>query len=104
VPLRSLPRFLFTARFIQILPRLPQFVKLYWRLYRDPRVSRIAKGLLVVTAAYVVSPIDLVPWFIPFFGQVDDFAIAAAGLWLFVRLCPPSVVRERVQQIASEGR
>jgi uncharacterized membrane protein YkvA (DUF1232 family) len=100
----SLPRYLFTGRVLRILAHLPDFARLYWRLFCDRRVSVLAKALLVSALAYLVWPADLVPDFIPFVGEVDDLAVVLSGLWLFVRLCPPEVVRERVREIAEEGR
>jgi uncharacterized membrane protein YkvA (DUF1232 family) len=100
----SLPRYLFTGRILRILAHLPDFARLYWRLFRDRRVSILAKALLVSALAYLVWPADLVPDFVPFVGEVDDLAVVLSGLWLFVRLCPPEVVRERVREIAEEGR
>jgi uncharacterized membrane protein YkvA (DUF1232 family) len=96
-----LPRFLFTGRAVQVLAYLPQFVRLYWRLFRDRRVSVLAKALLVLTIAYVVWPFDVVPDVLPFIGEVDDIAVVLSGLWLFVRLCPPEVVLERVREISA---
>jgi uncharacterized membrane protein YkvA (DUF1232 family) len=102
VPLtaRSLPRFLFTGKFLEILTNLPNFVRLYWRLFRDRRVSSLAKALLVVTLAYVIWPFDFVPDYIPLIGEIDDVGLVLGGLWLFVRLCPPEVVRQTVQAIS----
>jgi uncharacterized membrane protein YkvA (DUF1232 family) len=104
VPLRALPRFLFTGRFLQVAAYLPQFAKLYWRLFRHPRVSPIAKALLVLTVLYVVFPIDFVPDYLPFVGEVDDLAVVLGGLWLFIRLCPTDVVREKVLEISAGER
>ena len=100
----SLPRYLFTGRALQVLVHLPDFARLYWRLFRDHRVSILAKALLVSALAYLVWPADLVPDFVPFVGEVDDLAVVLSGLWLFVRLCPAEVVRERVWEIAEERR
>src|SRR5689334_13790751 len=100
----SLPRYLFTGRFLQILLHLPNFARLYWRLFRDRRVSVLPKALLVLTLVYVVSPLDLIPDFIPGIGEVDDLVVVLSGLWLFVRLCPPEVVRETVHDIATRAR
>jgi uncharacterized membrane protein YkvA (DUF1232 family) len=104
MPLRGLPRYLLTGRFLQVFLHLPEFVRLYVRLFRDPRVSRLAKAWLVIVGLYVVSPIDLVPAWLLGLGQLDDVVLALGGLWLFVRLCPPEVVREHVIAIGSEGR
>jgi uncharacterized membrane protein YkvA (DUF1232 family) len=97
---RSLPRFLFTGRAVQVLAYLPKFVRLYWRLFRDRRVSVLAKSLLVLTIAYVVWPFDVIPDVLPFIGEVDDIGVVLSGLWLFIRLCPPEVVLERVREIS----
>lgn len=100
----SLPRFLFTGRAVQILLHLPDFVRLYWRLFRDRRVSMLAKALLVLTLLYVVWPFDVIPDFLPVVGEMDDLGVVLGGLWLFVRLCPPEVVRERVAEISRKAR
>ncbi|MGH7820422.1 MAG: YkvA family protein, partial [Candidatus Binatia bacterium] len=101
VPLaRSLPRFLFTGKFLEILANLPKFLRLYWRLFRDRRVSVLAKALLVVTLAYVIWPLDFLPDYIPLLGEIDDVALVLGGLWLFVRLCPPEVVSQTVHEIS----
>jgi len=100
----SLPRFLFTGRAVQLIAHLPDFIRLYWRLFRDRRVSVLAKALLVVTLAYVVWPLDIIPDVLPIVGEVDDIGIVLSGLWLFIRLCPPEVVRERVREISARTR
>ena len=99
----SLPRYLFTGRFLQVLLHLPNFARLYWRLFRDRRVPVLPKALLVLTLVYVVSPLDLIPDFVPVIGEMDDVVVVLSGLWLFVRLCPPEVVRETVHQIATRA-
>lgn len=97
----TLPRYLFTGRFLQVLLHLPNFARLYWRLFRDRRVSVLPKALLVLTLVYVVSPLDLVPDFVPVIGEMDDIVVVLGALWLFVRLCPPEVVRATVHEIAT---
>jgi uncharacterized membrane protein YkvA (DUF1232 family) len=101
---RSLPRFLFTGAGLQVIRHLPNFVRLYWRLFRDRRVSILAKALLILTLGYLVWPFDLIPDFLPLIGEVDDVGIVLFGLWLFVRLCPPEVVRQRVEEISARSR
>ena len=95
----SLPRYLFTGRLVRVLLHLPSFVRLYSRLFRDSRVSVLPKALLVLTLVYVVSPFDVIPDFVPVIGEMDDLVLVLSGLWLFVRLCPPDVVRETVDDI-----
>ena len=87
-----------------MLLHLPNFARLYWRLFRDRRVPILPKALLVLTLVYVVSPLDLVPDFVPVIGEMDDVVVVLAGLWLFVRLCPPEVVRETVHDIATRAK
>ncbi len=99
----SLPRYLFTGRFTQVLRHLPNFARLYWRLFRDRRVSILPKVLLVLTLVYVISPFDIIPDFIPVIGEMDDVVVVLSGLWLFIRLCPPDVVREIVHDVATRA-
>ena len=61
---------------------------------RDPRVPWYAKALGIAVAAYALSPIDLIPDFIPGIGQLDDAAIAAVVLRGVVRSAGPEVVAE----------
>jgi len=100
----SLPRYLFTGRFLQVLLHLPNFARLYWRLFRDRRVPMLPKALLVLTLVYVVSPLDVIPDFIPVIGEMDDVVVVLSGLWLFIRLCPPEMVRETVHDIAARAK
>ena len=99
----SLPRYLFTGQFLQVLLHLPDFVRLYWRLFRDRRVSILAKAALVLALLYAISPFDVIPDFIPVIGEMDDVAVVLSGLWLFIRLCPPDVVRETVHDVATRA-
>ena len=61
---------------------------------RDPRVPWYAKALAVAVAAYALSPIDLIPDFIPVIGYLDDLFIVPLGIWLVVRLIPDEVMVE----------
>ncbi len=90
-------------RGVRFLRHLPDFVRLYWRLFRDHRVSIWPKILLVLSAVYVVSPIDLIPDVLPFIGEVDDLIVLITACRLFIYLCPREVVREHVQQIDARG-
>ena len=86
-------------RALDFLIHLPNLVRLYWRLLRDPRVSIWPKALLVGAAVYVVSPFDLIPDALPLLGEVDDVVIFVAAAHWFIRWCPPDVVREHVAAI-----
>jgi len=59
---------------------LPRFLKLLWGLMTDPRVEMIDKVLVVGAIAYIVTPIDLIPDFIPFLGEVDDIYLLVMAL------------------------
>ncbi len=58
---------------------------------RDPRTPGVAKGVAVLVIAYALSPIDLVPDFIPVLGLLDDLLLVPAGVWLVIRLLPPGL-------------
>ena len=59
---------------------LPDFFVLLWRLMRDERVTTNKKIFIAGMIAYVISPIDIIPDFIPVFGYLDDLVIIAIGL------------------------
>ena len=61
---------------------------------RDPRVPWYAKALGIAVAAYALSPIDLIPDFIPFLGYLDDVIIVPLGIALVVRLIPADIMAE----------
>jgi uncharacterized membrane protein YkvA (DUF1232 family) len=96
--------FPYGVRGLGVIRHLPDFTRLYWRLFRDPRVSVWPKALLVAGMAYVLSPIDLVPDALPVIGQVDDVVLLIALCRLFVYLCPEEVVREHVRRIDTESQ
>ena len=62
--------------------------------YRDPRVPWQAKLVAALVVAYAVSPIDLIPDFVPVLGYVDDLLLLPLGIWIGVRLIPPPVLAE----------
>ena len=59
---------------------------------RDPRTPWYVKALIFFVVAHTLSPIDLIPDFIPILGYLDDLLITPGGLWLAVRLIPPEVL------------
>jgi uncharacterized membrane protein YkvA (DUF1232 family) len=67
-------------------------VRLALRLLREPRVSRLAKGLPLLALAYLFSPLDIVPDVVPLLGQLDDLGFILLVLQAFRRLCPPAAV------------
>jgi uncharacterized membrane protein YkvA (DUF1232 family) len=65
-----------------------------WFAGKHPRTPWHAKALGLFVVAYALSPIDLVPDFIPVLGYVDDVLLLPALIWLAVRLLPPEVLAE----------
>jgi len=89
---------------IRFLAHLPNFVKLYARLWKDKRVPLFPKALIVAAAVYVISPLDLsVVLPIPVISSIDDVGIVILALRAFIPLCPKNVVAEHVQLI-DEGK
>lgn len=59
-----------------------------WLAVGDPRTPLLPKLLGFLIAAYALSPIDLIPDFVPVLGLLDDALLIPAGVWLFERLIP----------------
>ena len=78
------------AREVAVL--LPNLLALFKGLVRDPRVSRGSKALLLFGAAWIASPIDLIPEFIPVLGPLDDAVVAALILRHLLRTAGRDVV------------
>jgi uncharacterized membrane protein YkvA (DUF1232 family) len=64
---------------------------------RDPRVPWYAKAVAACVAVYALSPIDLIPDFIPILGYLDDVIIVPLGIWLAVRLIPQPLLEAHRQ-------
>lgn len=79
-----------------------------WFALRDPRTPWPARLLAALVVAYALSPIDLVPDFIPVLGYLDDVILLPGLIWLTVRLVPPAVMaecRDRAEAwMAAQGR
>lgn len=74
--------------------------------YRDPRTPWYAKAIAAMVVAYAVSPIDLIPDFIPVLGLLDDMVIVPVGIALSIKLMPPGVMqqcRERARVESESG-
>ncbi len=73
---------------------IPDFVKLLFRLIKDARVPVAEKAMLLGTIVYVISPLDLLPDFIPFLGQVDDIYLVSLVLLRMLSRTPGDVINE----------
>lgn len=77
-----------TQRIADLGHRLAVEAHAAWLAAREPRVPWLARILAIAVAAYALSPIDLIPDFIPVLGWLDDLLIVPIGLWAVRRLIP----------------
>jgi hypothetical protein len=94
------PHFLNPVRLTRILAYLPQFVRLFYRLFTDPRVPKLVKLVPLIGLLVALAPPNLEVEIIPVLGEMDFLLLAFLTLKLFVWLCPPDVVREHVARLA----
>lgn len=88
--------------------RLKRQVWALFLAWKDPETPWTAKVVIAVTVAYAMSPVDLIPDFIPVLGQLDDLIIVPALIVLALRLIPPAVAakcrREAWKSLAAGKR
>ncbi len=72
--------------------RIKRDALMLWFARRHPDTPLLAKALCFLAVAYALSPIDLIPDFIPVLGYLDDALLLPALIWLAVRLLPPQVI------------
>jgi uncharacterized membrane protein YkvA (DUF1232 family) len=78
----------------ELVSFVPNVVRLFRDLLKDERVPTGSKALLLLAVAWVASPIDLIPEFLPAIGPLDDAVVAALVLRHLVRRAGPEVVRD----------
>ncbi len=83
-----------------LLTHLPSFVRVFYRLMIDPRVSFIAKLVPPLGLLLLFTPPALELDFVPFIGELDWLLVILISLKVFIWMCPPDVVREHVAQVA----
>ena len=83
------------------LANLRQQLLALWVLFRHPQTPWPPKAVAVAVLAYVVSPIDLIPDFIPILGQLDDLLLLPLGVALVIRLTPPPLWQHCLAQADS---
>jgi uncharacterized membrane protein YkvA (DUF1232 family) len=77
---RAAPRTGAKKTVMAYVAELPRFLRLLWGLITDPRVAILDKVLVAGAIAYIVAPVDLIPDFIPFLGEVDDVYLLVMSL------------------------
>jgi len=90
--------------FIPLASRAPTYGRLLVELLRDPRVPLGSKAVIAAAAAYIASPIDLVPDFVPIIGRIDDAAVLVLAFDFFLESVPRSLVVEKMSQLGIDGR
>lgn len=84
--------------------RIKRDVVALWLAARDPRVPVAAKIVAGIIAAYALSPIDLIPDFIPILGYLDDVILVPLGIALAVRMIPAAIMQDLRERATSIGK
>jgi uncharacterized membrane protein YkvA (DUF1232 family) len=79
---------------VSLLHRIRVDAHAAWLAARDPRTPWHARLFGLLITAYALSPIDLIPDFIPVLGLLDDVILIPLGIWLFVKMLPPGIFEE----------
>jgi hypothetical protein len=83
-----------------LIAYLPSFVRVFYRLMTDRRVSPLAKLVPLLGFLLLFTPPALELDFIPFLGELDWLLVIIISLKVFIWLCPPDIVREHVARVA----
>jgi uncharacterized membrane protein YkvA (DUF1232 family) len=78
--------------------RLATWLIALWKLFKHPDTPRAARLVAVLVLGYALSPIDLIPDFIPVLGQLDDLVLIPLGVALAVRLTPKPLWEARMRE------
>ena len=78
--------------------RLKGEIYALYMAYKDPRVPWYAKAFIACIVGYALSPVDLIPDFIPVLGYLDDIVLLPIGIWVALKMIPPAVLAECRQQ------
>ncbi len=89
--MKSPSRLTWYARLKRRAARMKRQLWALFLAWKDPATPLPARVVIIVAVAYAVSPIDLIPDFIPFFGQLDDLVILPLLIALAIKLIPPDV-------------
>jgi len=92
--IRKLSDPVFSMTWRQQAQRVHQEAHVFYFVFRHPRTRWYAKLIAVCTAGYLLSPIQLIPSFIPVIGFLDDLLVLFLGVKLLQRITPPDVLAE----------
>jgi uncharacterized membrane protein YkvA (DUF1232 family) len=90
--------------FLPVATRAPLYGRLIVELALDGRVPWSRKAILGLAAAYVISPVDLVPDYIPFISRLDDVVVTIVALDLFLEGVPRELMIEKMYTLGIDGR
>lgn len=77
---------------------LKRNVLVLWFALKNPQTPLLAKGVVFITVAYALSPIDLIPDFIPILGYLDDLILIPILVWITLKLVPDEVMAQSRKQ------
>lgn len=77
-----------------MLDKIKEELEVLKRVSTHPRLPFRCKILALFLVAYALSPIDLIPDFIPVLGQLDDLIILPIGLWILYKMVPVEIIEE----------
>jgi uncharacterized membrane protein YkvA (DUF1232 family) len=83
--------------------RLGIYLLALWKLFKHPETPRAPRWIAIAVVAYALSPIDLIPDFIPVLGQLDDLILLPLGIALAIKLTPEPLWQARLRE-AEAGR
>ena len=89
------------AKLKSISKNVKREIKVYQLVRKDPRTPKLAKWLLGLAVGYLVTPIDLIPDFIPVIGHLDDAIIVPSLVILALKMIPKEVVEDCRRKVES---
>lgn len=92
------------ARIQSAAKELKHNISALYFAFRDPRTPWYGKALALSIIVYALSPIDLIPDFVPVLGYLDDLILLPLGIWIALRIIPPDVMADARQRAMKEQR
>jgi len=92
---------------VEKLKGLKKDVTALYLAYKRPDVPVLAKVLAVIVVGYALSPIDLIPDFIPVLGYLDDLVLIPLGVALVIKMIPKDIIdecREQAAELFKDGK